>query len=491
MDKRRRQRLTCFLSLLALLTLGWPQTGRADDQPLCFAQTQQCLLNATLRDYWLKNGGLPVFGYPTTHARGRTSPQGSYLLSQWFERNRLELHPENAAPYNVLLGRLGDEVLRLAGRDPASLPKGSSTADHYYPAVGHAIAPQFWDYWHSHGLDLGDAGISERESLALFGYPISEATMERASTGESLLTQWFERARFEYHPNNPDSSKVELGLLGNEIQPTSPQRALTQANRYRTVLGLPPLELHPAVVAAAQHHADYFLLNYRNQAAQEFGAHGEVAGQGGFTGKWPSDRIKVTGYPYFGGAEVMAFTGDPADSVDQWMATIYHRLILIDPNARYTGYGYGSRYDSDKQQQVAVDVMDFGGIPDNPQTAVKPYPLAYPADGQSGIPTYWDGGEAPDPLPAGASRPVGYPFTLQGVNGSLRVDYAQLRDATGQPVTVHLSPADCKGSCYALIAVNPLRANSSYSVQVRGAIADLPFDRTWRFSTGDYKLPPR
>jgi hypothetical protein len=34
-----------------------------------------------------------------------------------------------------------------------------------------------------------------------------------------VLTQWFERARFEWHPNKPDEFKVLLGLLGREIGP--------------------------------------------------------------------------------------------------------------------------------------------------------------------------------------------------------------------------------------------------------------------------------
>jgi Tol biopolymer transport system component len=32
-----------------------------------------------------------------------------------------------------------------------------------------------------------------------------------------VLTQWFERARFEWHPGKPDQFKVLLGLLGNEL----------------------------------------------------------------------------------------------------------------------------------------------------------------------------------------------------------------------------------------------------------------------------------
>ena len=61
-------------------------------------------------------------------------------------------------------------------------------------------------------------GSSYAESLALFGYPISEATMERNASGALVLTQWFERARFEYHPANPAAYRVLLGRLGAEVR---------------------------------------------------------------------------------------------------------------------------------------------------------------------------------------------------------------------------------------------------------------------------------
>jgi hypothetical protein len=35
---------------------------------------------------------------------------GRMYLTQWFERARFEYHPENAAPYDVLLGRLGSAL---------------------------------------------------------------------------------------------------------------------------------------------------------------------------------------------------------------------------------------------------------------------------------------------------------------------------------------------------------------------------------------------
>lgn len=97
----------------------------------------------------------------------------------------------------------------------APLPEGTEADARYFPQTGHYIVEQaFLDYYEGHGLDLGDRGISDRESLALFGFPVSESFPEiNPDTGEVLTVQYFERARFEYHPNNPDPYKVLLGRL--------------------------------------------------------------------------------------------------------------------------------------------------------------------------------------------------------------------------------------------------------------------------------------
>ncbi len=188
-----------------------PTTGEAAAPSMTFPETGYSISEQFLR-YWQANGGLPVFGYPIA-----SEQPANGQISQWFERNRLELHPANSAPYNVQLGRLGAEALERQGIDWQTLLKAAPTAAHYFSETGHAIAPEFWDYWTSHGLEFGDRGVSEREALALFGYPISEARLETNSSGDTVLTQWFERARFEYHPDNPAPYKVLLGRLGAEL----------------------------------------------------------------------------------------------------------------------------------------------------------------------------------------------------------------------------------------------------------------------------------
>jgi hypothetical protein len=84
----------------------------------------------------------------------------------------------------------------------------------YFPETGHTLAGEFRDYYESHGLEMGDRGVSARESLALFGYPVSEPFDEiNPDTHQVLRVQYFERARFELHLENQPPYRVLLGRL--------------------------------------------------------------------------------------------------------------------------------------------------------------------------------------------------------------------------------------------------------------------------------------
>jgi hypothetical protein len=51
----------------------------------------------------------------------------------------------------------------------------------------------------------------------VFGYPISEEITERnPADGKTYTVQYFERNRFEWHPENPPTYNVQIGLLGVE-----------------------------------------------------------------------------------------------------------------------------------------------------------------------------------------------------------------------------------------------------------------------------------
>ncbi|HMQ31572.1 MAG TPA: glycosyl hydrolase family 17 protein [Chloroflexaceae bacterium] len=204
--------------LAAVLPLG---AVEAQDGRQCFAETSFCISGRFL-SYWQQNGGLPVFGYPlgpphTIIVDGREIPV------QWFERARLELHAEQPPPYDVLLGRLGDDLLRARGTDWRSGRRTDAAQPGclWFAQTGREVCDQapglgFLSYWQSHGLEDPRLGSYER-SLALFGLPLTDAVEEVSKDdGRTYVTQWFERARFEWHPEQPDEFKVLLGLLGKE-----------------------------------------------------------------------------------------------------------------------------------------------------------------------------------------------------------------------------------------------------------------------------------
>jgi hypothetical protein len=92
---------------------------------------------------------------------------------------------------------------------PSPTPPGRPTSDKhyrdgiYFPNVGHNLRGGFLKFWQEHG------------GLAQFGYPLTEEFTEKSLTdGKSYTVQYFERAEFEYHPENKPPHDVLLSLLG-------------------------------------------------------------------------------------------------------------------------------------------------------------------------------------------------------------------------------------------------------------------------------------
>ncbi len=190
-----------------------PKTGER-----CFPETGYCI-GGRIREYWEQTGGLPVFGFPISEQQ-MVEIEGRMIEAQWFQRNRLELHPQNARPYDVLLGRLGDDALRQEQRVWQDFPRSNApqAGCRYFPETGQNVCGEILQAWRANGLELdGQAGKTETENLALWGLPISPVQTEIIE-GRPYQVQWFERARFELHPENAPPYNVLFGLLGNQIR---------------------------------------------------------------------------------------------------------------------------------------------------------------------------------------------------------------------------------------------------------------------------------
>ncbi|MEO8286352.1 MAG: hypothetical protein ABI670_07920 [Chloroflexota bacterium] len=154
--------------------------------------------------YWQKSGGLPLFGYPISGERiEKSSTDGKEYIVQWFERARFEYHPEYAGTdAEVLLGLLGSQS--AAGRSFPQIAPPAGAQSLCAKETGHCVWGRFLEQWREMGI-------------ALVGLPISDQFEEKSSDGKTYIVQWFERARFEYHPENKPPFDVLLGLLGRQL----------------------------------------------------------------------------------------------------------------------------------------------------------------------------------------------------------------------------------------------------------------------------------
>ena len=208
----------CLLFALCLASVA--ASAHADDG-WYFPETGHRVSGKFLQ-YWQQNGGLAVYGFPITDAQNEVDPEtGKTFLTQWFERRRFELHPENAGTqYEVLGGLLGKDLRREALDVDPDFVRYAPLYDNAYPKeqqryfseTGHNLRFRFLEYWQQNG------------GLERFGFPISELHREvDPETGKAYIVQWFERARFESHPENNRPYDVLLGLLGNQLKKKAPQ----------------------------------------------------------------------------------------------------------------------------------------------------------------------------------------------------------------------------------------------------------------------------
>ncbi len=179
------------------------QTASPKTGCMYFAATGHNLCAGFLA-YWNHFGGLGIFGMPLTEEF-----QLNGVTTQFFERAEFQWFP-GAWPshYDVELGLLGNQVTAGRGSETpfeAAQPNSSNGCT-YYSATGHNLCGNFASFWQQNG------------GLATFGYPISEPFQEKnPDTGQTYTVQYFQRARFEMHPNQTSNFGIQLGRLGAQV----------------------------------------------------------------------------------------------------------------------------------------------------------------------------------------------------------------------------------------------------------------------------------
>jgi uncharacterized protein YkwD len=250
---------------------------------------------------------------------------------------------------------------------------------------------------------------------------------------------------------------------------------LDRLNAYRTASGLPPVELDPQLTKGCQAHADYLAKNVAR------------LGKPGFRTDDESDTLP--GYSEEGKKIAQAaFTAfhpqDTAAVVDEWMAMLFFRLLLLDPNLKRVGWA------SAKTDRGWFGVLDaFRGRGSNRV-------VFYPVEDQKDVPLAYSGTEMPDPIPQATHKRAGYPVTVTFPRETpVRNVTARMSDDTNEEVASWLSTpekpvkdaAQFQNNSICLMAKEPLRPNTTYTVAVIAQVGGAEWKQKWTFTTGDGK----
>ena len=291
--------------------------------------------------------GLERIGYPLSEERVENGQ-----VVQYFERVRMESHPEMATS-PVLFSRLGAEMTRGVQFGKVASFKSTKTRA-YFPATGHALGGGFYTYWQQNG------------GLSLFGYPLSEEYNENG-----LTVQWFERARFEYHPELAGTGKAiqltHLGSIayGSQANRTAPAPApapapaasnasiqqapaasvsldgaesyvLQAINDQRAAVGVGPVKLDATITEISRSRSN-------DMATRNYFSHTSPDGKQ-FLGMLGDYKV---GYKFAG--EILARNNYPeADAsrvaIESYLNSPPHKTVML--NDRYTLVGVGHAVDA-------------------------------------------------------------------------------------------------------------------------------------------------
>jgi hypothetical protein len=231
--------------------------------------------------------------------------------------------------------------------------------------------------------------------------------------------------------------------------------ATARVNLYRRLAGLPPVSLDEDLSRGCRLHARYLLTNLDHPATRGLGMHNEDAKLPGYT-----PEGKATG-----GESVIAAGMPPVASIDDWMATFYHRVPLLEPELGRIGFG-----------MVRGGPVGWFVVLNASSGRGREPTVVYPGEGQEDVPR--KGAEG------------GYPVTVAfPARKNVQQVEAMLRDSEGKELAVKLLTPESSEEARAAGALvilprDPLPPGTTCTVTVKAKIDRKPVSRTWNFRTG-------
>ena len=271
------------------------------------------------------------------------------------------------------------------------------------------------------------------------------------------------------------------------ISATLDGEVLTEINRLRTQVGESVVLSDDSLDQSASLHAEYLIKNASLWDGSGFSVHNESASLPGFSAVYAWERAMLAGFPHKNVGEVVitvvggSSTWEAQRLVRAWLDAPLHRKAIVERSVSAAGFGYAT----DGIHHAYV--LGFGRHDRN--VYHQPEIQVYPFDGQTDVPTEWDGNENPPPFPDLAGEyPSGYPmtaFAVYGLSNFVGASLALQRTADGAPVPVTQGPT----WNYAFAPVSPLQPGTSYTATLFYTMAGdydgstTSGNLTWHFTT--------
>lgn len=247
--------------------------------------------------------------------------------------------------------------------------------------------------------------------------------------------------------------------------------AIVRLNLYRNLAAVQPVQLDGYLSYGCQSHANYLAVNDVNLRDVELGAHHENPELPGY-----SSRGDLAGR-----SSVIYQGVTPAEAIDNWMRTFYHRLGLLDPNLHYVGFGSALDY----------QVMDaLSGRVAGPVAA--PGIVLFPAPGMIGVPREYKR-EIPHPIPG--DDDLGIPISVEffGTWGRY-ISHVETHvvdvSAGGMALPCYVQTPDdpylgqwTQNQVIALIPEDPLPAQHEIRVEIGAMVDGERWTADWQFTT--------
>jgi len=177
------------------------------------------------------------------------------------------------------------------------------------------------------------------------------------------------------------------------------------------------------------------------------------------------------------------------EALEDWLASLYHRIPLLHPNL--VRIGTGEAQHPSGGFITALDV--YGGLESSadPSREQQEYPPSNATEVRLGFPP---GGESPNPLPSGQKGQAGNPVTLSFWKGSTQVTKvkAKLLEGGQREVDCWISSPEkparqdwaTNSDSICLIPKRLLKPRTGYLVIIECEFDGQPFKKQWSFTTG-------